>query len=184
MTWLTAGLTSVCVAYVVFTLSSTGWSKLVTLRGTARSLQALWPRLPYRTAVAATFALSACEVGLAGTAALMPAEDLFAWACMGLFVAFAGYNVMVARRDPGSDQPCLCAGAAGPVETSGYARGTSNLVMAVATLVWGLGTATLVNWSQLILLGLWALPLAVWAIRRLRTGSRAVQAASLPLRMH
>lgn len=167
MMLLTTGLASACAAYVVFTLSSTGWVKLATLRGTAHGLGRLWPRLPHRTVVFAALCLGVGEVALAGAAALVPTGRLIAWASAGLFTAFAVYNAAAARRSPRSNEPCLCAGAGSAApEGSAYARSTANLVMAMAALIWGVGAATIPGWFKLVLLGIWALPLTVWAIRR------------------
>ncbi len=51
MTRLATGFTSAWVACGVRALSSTGWSRLVVLRGTAHRLQAAWPRSPRRLAL-------------------------------------------------------------------------------------------------------------------------------------
>ncbi|GIG19298.1 hypothetical protein Cch01nite_00220 [Cellulomonas chitinilytica] len=163
------------VAYISFTFAATGWAKLLTVRGTARSLQVTWQTVPRRAVMAAVVVVGTAEVGLATGAALWPAQHLVAFGCAGLLLSFAVYNTAVARRGADARTPCLCAGpTAQALESSGFARATANVLVALSAVLWGSVIDAPIPWAQALLLGLVVLPVVVWAWRRVRTTVAAV----------
>ncbi len=163
------------LAYLVGTLSATGFAKLHQRRGTALGL-IRESVVPGRVVNALVWCISITELVLAGGLAAGVLRAPLLWATGSLFVVFAAYHVAVARRT--RQLMCSCIGPKqkiSPASTPAVAGTCFGNILPAGAACWFAchsGTATAVE--VVVLTGVWLLPCVVWALARGRRHNRVL----------